>query len=208
MDRTLHNKTVALGVTGGIAAYKSAVLAGLLVKLGADVHVIMTDNAAEFITPLTFSTLTGNRCVTSTFDRNFKWEVEHVSLARKAHALVIAPATANVIAKLACGIADDMLTTTALAMPAALPRIIAPAMNTGMLENPATARNLAVLTGDGYTVLDTGCGLLACGDIGKGRMAEPETIREHVEAAIARDKDLSGRKLLIKSPQITRLPKI
>ena len=139
----LTGKTILLGVTGGIAAYKSASLASLLVKAGAEVRVIMTENAKNFITPITFETLTGHKCITDTFDRNFEFSVEHVSLAQKADAIMIAPATANVIAKLAHGLADDMLTTTVLASKA--PKIIAPAMNTGMYENPVTQDNLALL---------------------------------------------------------------
>ena len=155
----LTGKTILLGVTGGIAAYKSASLASLLVKAGAEVRVIMTENAKNFITPITFETLTGHKCITDTFDRNFEFSVEHVSLAQKADAIMIAPATANVIAKLAHGLADDMLTTTVLASKA--PKIIAPAMNTGMYENPVTQDNLALLQKYGMEVVTPASGRLA-----------------------------------------------
>ena len=174
----LTGKTILLGVTGGIAAYKSASLASLLVKAGAEVRVIMTENAKNFITPITFETLTGHKCITDTFDRNFEFSVEHVSLAQKADAIMIAPATANVIAKLAHGLADDMLTTTVLASKA--PKIIAPAMNTGMYENPVTQDNLALLQKYGMEVVTPASGRLACGDVGAGKMPEPETLIEYI----------------------------
>ena len=191
----LEKKTVLLGVTGGIAAYKSASLASLLVKSGARVHVIMTENAKNFINPITFETLTGNRCITDTFDRNFEFQVEHVALAKKADLLLIAPATANVIAKLAHGIADDMLTTTVLASRA--PKLIAPAMNTGMYENPVTQDNLHLLTKYGMEVIAPSCGRLACGDTGAGKMPEPETLYEHVLHHIAFPKDMKGMRVLV-----------
>ncbi|MCL2014163.1 MAG: bifunctional phosphopantothenoylcysteine decarboxylase/phosphopantothenate--cysteine ligase CoaBC [Oscillospiraceae bacterium] len=196
MDYDFSNKTVVLGVSGGIAAYKSVALASLLKKQGADVRVIMTKNAVEFVTPLTFSSITGNRCITSAFDTDFEWEIGHISLAKKTDVMVIAPATANIIAKLAQGIADDMLSTAALAMTC--PVIVAPAMNTAMLQNPATKKNLRTLSEYGYTVTETAKGLLACGDKGEGRMLEPERICEYIGAAVCR-KDLEGKKVLITS---------
>ena len=157
-----EGKTIVLGVSGGIAAYKAAQLASDLGKTAADVHVIMTGNAAQFVTPLTFETLVNNRVAIDTFDRNFEYNVEHVSLAKKADVFIVAPATANVIAKMAAGIADDMLTTTLLA--ARCPKLVAPAMNTGMYDNPITQRNLETLRRFGVTVLEPDSGLLACGD--------------------------------------------
>ncbi|MBQ3794327.1 MAG: bifunctional phosphopantothenoylcysteine decarboxylase/phosphopantothenate--cysteine ligase CoaBC, partial [Lachnospiraceae bacterium] len=191
----LKGKNVLLGVTGGIAAYKTADLASKLIKQHANVDVIMTRNATEFITPLTFESLTHTKCVTDTFDRNHPWEVEHIALADKADVLVIAPATANCIAKLANGIADDMLTTTALACTC--PKIIAPAMNTKMLENPATQRNLKTLEEDGYIIVTPGDGYLACGTVGKGRMEEPANILEEILHVVAYPKDMEGKKVLV-----------
>ena len=191
----LKGKNVLLGVTGGIAAYKTADLASKLIKQHANVDVIMTRNATEFITPLTFESLTHTKCVTDTFDRNHPWEVEHIALADKADVLVIAPATANCIAKLAHGIADDMLTTTALACTC--PKIIAPAMNTKMLENPATQRNLKTLEEDGYIIVTPGDGYLACGTVGKGRMEEPANILEEILHVVAYPKDMEGKKVLV-----------
>ncbi len=191
----LENKTVLLGVTGGIAAYKSATLASLLVKEGAEVHVLMTENAKNFINPITFETLTGNKCITNTFDRDFDFQVEHVSLAKQADAILVAPATANVIAKLAHGIADDMLTTTILASSA--PKLIAPAMNTGMYENPVTQDNLQLLSHYGMTVIPPDSGRLACGDTGEGRLKEPKDLLEYVLMACACEKDLAGKKVLV-----------
>ena len=187
----LKGKNILLGVTGGIAAYKSADLASKLIKQHANVDVIMTENATQFITPLTFEALTHNRCVTDTFDRNHPWEVEHIALADKADALVIAPATANCIAKLACGIADDMLTTTALACDCT--KIIAPAMNTKMYENPVTQRNLNTLKELGYIIVTPGDGYLACGTVGKGRMEEPVNIVDAIIHEITCPKDKIGR---------------
>lgn len=191
----VNRKTIILGVTGGIAAYKAANLASLLKKQHADVHVIMTKNAMEFITPLTFETLTVNKCLTDTFDRNFKFEVEHVELAKKADLAIIAPATANVCAKLAHGLADDMLTTTLLACQC--PRIIAPAMNTRMYENPITQDNLRLLEHYGFTIIEPASGLLACGDSGKGKFPDEGLIMEYILRAIAYPKDLTGKKILV-----------
>ena len=191
----LQGKNILFGVTGGIAAYKSADLASKLIKQHANVDVIMTENATKFIAPLTFEALTHNRCVTDTFDRNHPWEVEHVALADKADVLVIAPATANCIAKLACGIADDMLTTTALACDCV--KIIAPAMNTKMYENPVTQRNLSTLKELGYVIVEPDDGYLACGAVGKGRMEEPAKILDAVVHEISFDKDMTGLKVLV-----------
>ena len=191
----LEGKNILLGVTGGIAAYKSADLASKLIKQHANVDVIMTENATKFVAPLTFEALTHNRCTTDTFDRNHPWEVEHVALADKADVLVIAPATANCIAKLACGLADDMLTTTALACTC--PKIIAPAMNTKMFENPVTQRNLKTLSDLGYIIITPGDGYLACGAVGKGRMEEPSAIVDAIIHEISCKKDLSGLNVLV-----------
>ena len=186
----LKGKTIVLGITGGIAAYKMPNVAHALAKAGANVHVLMTKNATEFITPLVFETLTNNRCIVDTFDRNFQYDVAHVSLAKKADVILIAPATANVIAKLAHGLADDMLTTTVLA--ARCPKLIAPAMNTAMLENPATQENLATLRRYGFTVIAPATGMLACKDVGSGKLPEPEVLCEEIYQVIAREKDLQG----------------
>lgn len=186
----LSGKTVLLGITGGIAAYKMANVASALRKTGAEVHCILTQNATQFITPLTFETLSNNRCIVDTFDRNFQYDVAHVSLAKKADVILIAPATANVIAKLAHGLADDMLTTTVLA--SRCPKLIAPAMNTAMLENPATQENLATLRRYGFTVIAPAMGMLACKDVGSGKLPEPEVLCEEIYRVIAREKDLQG----------------
>lgn len=191
----LKGKTVILGVTGGIAAYKSAYLTSLLIKAGADVQVIMTEHAREFIAPLTFEALTNQRCHTDTFDRNHEYSTEHVSLASRADAVIIAPATANVIAKLACGIADDMLTTTVLACDC--PKIVVPAMNTRMYENPVTQDNLEKLRKYGMTVVEPAAGRLACGDVGKGKMPEPDVLFQYVLMACAFEKDMAGKKVLV-----------
>ncbi len=191
----LDKKTVILGVTGSIAAYKIANLASMLIKQHADVHVIMTENAVNFINPITFETLTGNRCLVDTFDRNFEFHVAHVSLAEKADIMLIAPASADVIGKLACGIADDMLTTTAMAMKG--PILISPAMNTNMYENPVLQDNLNKLKSYGREIIEPACGMLACGDVGKGKMPEPEVLMSHIMRVIARDKDLAGKKVLV-----------
>ena len=186
----LSGKTVLLGITGGIAAYKMANVASALRKTGAEVHCILTQNATQFITPLTFETLSNNRCIVDTFDRNFQYDVAHISLAKKADVILVAPATANVIAKLAHGLADDMLTTTVLA--ARCPKLIAPAMNTAMLENPATQENLATLRRYGFTVIEPATGMLACKDVGSGKLPEPEVLCEEIYRVIAREKDLQG----------------
>ncbi|WP_455056079.1 bifunctional phosphopantothenoylcysteine decarboxylase/phosphopantothenate--cysteine ligase CoaBC [Merdimonas faecis] len=191
----LKEKTILLGVTGGIAAYKSASLASRLVKAGAEVRVIMTEHATNFINPITFETLTGHKCITDTFDRNFEFQVEHVSLAKKADVIMVAPATANIIAKLAHGLADDMLTTTILASHA--PKLIAPAMNTGMYENPVTQDNLALLKKYGMKVIEPAAGHLACGDEGKGKMPEPEILYEHILRSCACKQDMKGLKVLV-----------
>ena len=191
----LTGKTIVLGVTGGIAAYKSANLASMLIKLHADVHVIMTQNATKFITPMTFETLTNNKCIVDTFDRNFSFDVKHVSLAKRGDLFVVAPCTANVIGKLAHGICDDMLTTTMLATKA--PKLIAPAMNTGMWENPILQDNLVKLKGYGYHVIDPIIGRLACGDTGTGKMNSEEVIVEHILTFMAKEHDLKGKRFLI-----------
>jgi len=191
----LEGKTIVLGVTGGIAAYKSANLASMLIKLHADVHVIMTQNATKFITPMTFETLTNNKCIVDTFDRNFSFDVKHVSLAKRGDLFVVAPCTANVIGKLAHGICDDMLTTTMLATRA--PKLIAPAMNTGMWENPILQDNLVKLQGYGYHIISPIVGRLACGDTGTGKMQSEEVIVEHILSYMAKEKDLAGKRYLI-----------
>lgn len=191
----LTGKTIVLGVTGSIAAYKTANLASMLVKLGADVHVIMTRNATQFITPMTFETLTSNKCIVDTFDRNFNYDVKHVSLAKKGDLFMVAPCTANVIGKLAGGICDDMLTTTLLATKA--PKLLAPAMNTGMWENPILQHNLQLLQGYGYHVVQPVEGRLACGDIGSGKMPPEELLLEHILLHVAKPKDLQGKRLLV-----------
>lgn len=186
----LTGKTVILGITGGIAAYKMANVASGLRKAGANVHVIMTKNATEFITPLTFETLTNNRCIVDTFDRNFQYDVAHISLAKAADLILIAPATANVIAKLAHGQADDMLTTTVLA--ARCKKLVAPAMNTAMLENPITQDNLKTLAHYGFGIIQPAVGLLACKDVGSGKLPEPEVLLDEIARELAREKDLAG----------------
>lgn len=191
----LKGKTVLLGVTGSIAAYKIASLASALKKLHADVHVLMTQNATNFINPITFESLTGNKCLVDTFDRNFQFQVEHVSIAKKADVVMIAPASANVIGKLAHGIADDMLTTTVMACKCE--KYISPAMNTNMFENPIVQDNLKTLEHYGYEVIQPASGYLACGDTGAGKMPEPETLLAYIEKEIAREKDLQGKKILV-----------
>ena len=191
----LKGKTVLLGVTGSIAAYKIASLASALKKLHADVHVLMTQNATNFINPITFESLTGNKCLVDTFDRNFQFQVEHVSIAKKADVVMIAPASANVIGKLAHGIADDMLTTTVMACKCK--KYISPAMNTNMFENPIVQDNLKTLEHYGYEVIQPASGYLACGDTGAGKMPEPETLLAYIEKEIAREKDLQGKKILV-----------
>ena len=191
----LKGKTVVLGVTGGIAAYKIASLASMLVKQHADVQVIMTENATNFITPVTFETLTGNKCMVDTFDRNFQFHVEHVALAKRADIFMIAPATANVIGKVAHGLADDMLTTTFLACKK--PKYIVPAMNTQMYENPITQGNLEICRRYGMKVIDPASGYLACGDTGAGKMPEPEVLFEYIMQELEREKDMAGKKVLV-----------
>lgn len=191
----LKGKTVLLGVTGGIAAYKAAALTSALVKLHACVEVIMTENATQFVTPLTFEQLTGNRTMVDTFSRNFVHQVEHVSLATRTDLVIIAPATANVCAKLAHGLADDMLTTTVLACRC--PKLIAPAMNTGMYENPVTQDNLEILRRYGWEVIDPACGRLACGAVGAGKLPEPETLVQHILRRLALPHDLEGKRILV-----------
>lgn len=191
----LKGKTVLLGITGSIAAYKIAYLASALHKLHADVHVLMTENATNFINPITFETLTGNKCLVDTFDRNFQFQVEHVSIAKKADVVMIAPASANVIGKLANGLADDMLTTTVMACRCQ--KILAPAMNTAMYENPVVQDNIRRLQTYGYEVITPASGYLACGDTGAGKMPEPETLLEYILKEAAFQKDLAGKKLLV-----------
>ena len=191
----LKGKTIVLGVTGSIAAYKTANLASMLVKLGADVHVIMTQNATKFITPMTFETLTDNKCIVDTFDRNFSFDVKHVSLAKRADLFMVAPCTANVIGKVAGGICDDMLTTTIMATKA--PVVFAPAMNTGMWENAILQDNLLKLKRYGYYVIATVVSRLACGDTGSGKMPSEETLLQHILLHAAKEKDLQGKRILI-----------
>ncbi|MEX1308697.1 MAG: bifunctional phosphopantothenoylcysteine decarboxylase/phosphopantothenate--cysteine ligase CoaBC [Eubacteriales bacterium] len=191
----LSGKTIIVGVSGGIAAYKSAYVVSGLKKMGADVTVCMTEHAKAFVTPLTFESLAASPVLTDVFERGTPWEIEHISLAEKADAYIVAPATANIIAKLAGGIADDMLTTTFLA--ATCPKIIAPAMNTHMFENSATQANIEILKNRGVRVLDTDSGLLACGDIGAGRMKEPQEILDVVTKVLAPDIDFKGKSILI-----------
>ena len=191
----LKGKTVILGVTGSIAAYKIASLASMLVKKHADVHVIMTKNAENFINPITFETLTGHKCLIDTFDRNFEFQVEHVSLAKQADVVMIAPASANVIGKLAHGIADDMLTTTLLACKCK--KLLSPAMNTAMYENEMVQDNLSVLQRYGYEIIQPASGYLACGDTGAGKMPEPEVLYQYIERELAGPKDLLGKKVLV-----------
>lgn len=191
----LKGKTVLLGVTGGIAAYKAAALASALVKLHAAVEVVMTENATKFVTPLTFEQLTGRRTMVDTFDRNFSHQVEHISLAQRTDLVIVAPATANVCAKLAHGLADDMLTTTILACKC--PKLIAPAMNTNMYENPVTQDNLELLRHYGWEVIEPASGRLACGAVGKGKMPEPEQLVQHILRHIGMPHDLAGKRILV-----------
>ena len=190
-----RGKTILLGITGSIAAYKIASLASALVKRHANVHVLMTRNAVNFINPITFETLTGNKCLVDTFDRNFPIQVEHVALAKQADVVMIAPASANVIGKIAHGIADDMLTTTVLACRCRI--FISPAMNTAMFENPIVQDNLKTLEHYGYEIIDPASGYLACGDTGAGKMPEPETLLQYLEREIALPKDMKGIRVLV-----------
>lgn len=191
----LRSKCVVIGVSGGIAAYKTANLVSDLVKHGVEVHVIMTKNATNFITPATFEVLSGNKCIVDTFDRGFTFEVEHISLAKKADLILIAPATANIIAKLSAGIADDMLTTTVLA--AKCPILVAPAMNTNMYEHITVRNNLEKLSSYGYEIIEAASGRLACGDVGKGKLADIEVLFDHIVKNIAYEKDLAGKNVLV-----------
>ena len=191
----LKGKTILLGVTGGIAAYKAAALASALVKQQAAVEVVMTQNATQFITPLTFEQLTGRRVMVDTFDRNFSHQVEHISLAQRTDLVMVAPATANVCAKLAHGLADDMLTTTILACRC--PKLIAPAMNTNMYENPVTQDNLDILRKYGWDVISPASGRLACGAVGAGKLPEPEDLLQHILKYLALPHDLAGKNLLV-----------
>ena len=191
----LKNKKIIVGVSGSIAAYKAASLVSMLVKNGADVRVVMTKNATNIINPITFETLTGHKCLTNTFDRNFEFKANHVSMAQQADLFVLAPATANVIAKVACGIADDMVTTTFLA--AKCKKLISPAMNTAMYKNPVTLDNLDRCRHYGYKVVEPAVGHLACGDFGKGKMPEPEFLFECILNEIQFEKDLAGKKILV-----------
>lgn len=191
----LSGKTILLGVTGGIAAYKAAALTSALVKLHAEVEVVMTENATKFITPLTFEQLTGKKTLVDTFDRNFVHQVEHISLAERTDLVMIAPATANICAKFAHGLADDMLTTTVLACKC--PKLIAPAMNTNMFENPVTQDNLELLRKYGWNVIEPASGRLACGAVGKGKMPEPEMLVQYIMKFIAFEQDLTGKKVLV-----------
>lgn len=191
----LTGKTVVLGVTGSIAAYKMANVASMLIKMHCDVHVIMTQNATNFINPITFETLTNNKCLVDTFDRNFQFHVAHVSLAQKADLFMVAPASANIIAKMAYGLADDMLSTTILA--AECPKIVVPAMNTHMYENPIVQDNLRKIEQFGMEIVEPDSGMLACRDTGKGKLPKEEVLVEHILHTIAKEKDLTGKKILI-----------
>lgn len=191
----LKNKTVLLGVSGGIAAYKMADVASMLVKLGANVHVIMTRNATNFINPITFETLTSHKCIVDTFDRNFEFKVEHISLAKAADVVLIAPATADIIGKISNGIADDMLTTTILACKC--PVLVSPSMNTNMYDNPIVTDNIGRLKHYGYKIIEPDCGHLACGDSGRGKLPSPEILVSYIKKEIAFNKDFSGKNILV-----------
>lgn len=191
----LKDKTVVLGITGSIAAYKMASVASSLRKLGVNVEVIMTENATQFITPVTFEAITGNRCIVDTFDRNFDFNIEHISLAKKADLFIVAPASANIIGKIANGIADDMLTTTFMACTC--PKLIAPAMNTNMYNNNILQDNLRRCQNYGIRIIEPASGLLACGDAGRGKLPEPELLVEHILSEIQYAKDLRGKKVLV-----------
>lgn len=191
----LQGKTVVLAVTGSIAAYKIANLASMLSKLHADVQVLMTQNATQFINPITFETLTGHKCLIDTFDRNFQYSVEHVALAKRADVVLVAPASANVIGKIANGIADDMLTTTVMACPC--PKIISPAMNTNMYENSIVQENLSKLKRHGYTIIEPAVGLLACKDVGAGKLPSEDVLLDYIRREIRFQKDLEGKKILV-----------
>ena len=188
-------KTVVIGVTGSVAAYKAVYLSRLFVKQNAEVHIILTKNGAEFITPLTFESLIGTKCLTDTFDRNFEFDIKHISLAKKADLFIVAPASANIIGKIAGGIADDMLSTTIMA--ADCPRIIAPAMNTNMFRNSVVQENIQKLKRHGYKIIEPEKGLLACGDTGEGKFPEPEFIFEYALHEIAVNKDMKGKRVIV-----------
>ena len=194
-EMILKGKTVLLGVTGSIAAYKMANVASMLIKKGADVHVIMTKNATNFINPITFETLTNHKCLVDTFDRNFEFNVEHVSIAKAADIALIAPATANVIGKIACGIADDMMTTTIMACTC--PVLISPAMNTNMYNNKIFQDNMKRLESYGYRIIEPGTGRLACGDVGAGKLPSEEVLVEHIEKTLCHVRDMEGKKVLV-----------
>jgi len=194
MNSILNGKKIVIGVTGSIAAYKIATLCSMLKKASADVTVIMTQNAQYFVGPITFETLTGNKCLTDTFDRNFRYDVQHVELAKAADVFLIAPASADIIAKAAHGIADDMLTTTLLACTC--PKLVAPAMNTRMYQNPITQDNIALLKKYGMDIITPSTGYLACGDVGEGKMEEPEVLFEHIVDAVT-EKDMLGKQVLV-----------
>ena len=191
----LTGKCVVLGITGGIAAYKMANVASALKKAGADVHVIMTENATRFITPFTFETLTHKKCLVDTFDRHFTYDVHHISLAKAADVILTAPATADIIAKMAAGIADDMLTTVTLA--AACPKLIAPSMNTAMLDNPITADNIEKLRHYGFTIIEPDAGRLACEDVGRGKLPEPSVLVDEICRVIACPHDMTGLRVTV-----------
>jgi len=191
----LKGKTVVLGITGSIAAYKMANVASSLAKMHCDVQVIMTQNATQFITPLTFETLCNTRCMVDTFDRNFQYSVEHVALAKRADLVLVAPATANIIAKMAHGLADDMLSTTVLACHC--PKLVAPAMNTNMLNNPITRDNLATLQRYGFEIIQPAVGMLACKDVGAGKLPDEQLLVAHILQHILRPKTMAGKKVLI-----------
>lgn len=193
--KMLQGKTVVLAVSGSIAAYKMANLTSMLTKLHADVQVLMTQNATQFINPITFETLTGHKCLIDTFDRNFQYSVEHVALAKRADVVLVAPASANVIGKIANGIADDMLTTTVMACPC--PKIISPAMNTNMYENSIVQENLAKLKKHGYTIIEPAVGLLACKDVGAGKLPSEEILLDYIRREIRFEKDMAGKKVLV-----------
>lgn len=195
MKESLAGRCIVLGITGGIAAYKMANVASALRKAGADVHVIMTENATKFITPLTFETLTNNRCVVDTFARDFQYDVHHISLAKAADLIMVAPATANIIAKMANGIADDMLSTVVLA--ATCKKMVSPAMNTAMLENPITQDNISKLRQYGFEIIEPAVGLLACKDVGSGKLPEPEVLVEYIARELAREKTMTGIKVTV-----------
>ena len=203
----LKGKTVLIGVSGSIAAYKIASLVSSLKKLDANVHVVMTSNATNFINPITFETLSNNKCLVDTFDRNFEFKTEHISISKQADLVVLAPATANVIGKIANGIADDMLTTTVMACKCK--KLIAPAMNTNMYENPIVQDNINKLKRFGYEIIEPDEGYLACGDVGKGKMVEPEELLEYILKEIAFEKDLEGKKILITAgPTIEKIDSV